>query len=461
MKHCKSSKKDRYCITIASQTYAHKKARSFNASRKSIIMVVGCAALAVVMSISAAVTLVFQAYQHQEQADSLAGEVDARIALLQGYEMQLASLRQGGSGNTSAGTPNAISDASILAEEPRPGSALNATGSSVLAIAIRDAVVQINGEFQDGIDEQISVAKLGTLADETEVVFSGDVEGDSDTVNNWADVLAAFTVVSGYDITTLQTITGDDYALLERIYDDMNQVVISRNTCSVAAASGETETTITKLTLCVTINSMGCLEYAQQRGWDADKKASLRKLMTPDYYMTFAALLGVDLYDGLNSEELQAIIAALEPGRIGTRIVEAALTRVGDPYSRGRRGSGNYVDCSYFAYWAYKQAGITIPTSSVEQAKYCRFNGFEVDLDDLQPGDLLYWSKTSCHCGRWHEIHHAGIYLGNGMIIEASSSKGCVVIRKLWSGGEWRLVMAARPYSEDTTATPTPTAFGG
>ena len=97
--------------------------------------------------------------------------------------------------------------------------------------------------------------------------------------------------------------------------------------------------------------------------------------------------------------------------------------------------------------------GSISPHPSVEQAKYCYNNGYVVDLDDLRPGDLLYWQKTSCHCGRWHEIHHAGIYLGNGLVIEASSSQGCVVIRSLWGqngGGEWRLYMAARPYTEET-----------
>ena len=330
-------------------------------------------------------------------------------------------------------------------------------------IPVRDAVERINGNFLDGIDAQVAVAKLGKPADETEVVYSGDVEGDSDTVNNWADVLAVFAVLAGYDIGTMQMISGKDYAQLEQIYDDMNQVAIrcEMSTLESETAEGEEAVVLTKLTLCVMIESMDCSEYAETLGWDRDYRDSLDALMKPDYYMTFAALLGVDLYDGLNSEELADIIAGLEPGRIGTTIVQAALTRVGDPYSRGRRGSADYVDCSYFTYWAYKQAGIEIPTSSVEQARYSYYNGYEVDIEDLQPGDLLYWSKRSCHCGRWREIHHAGIYLGNGMIIDASSSKGCVVIRKLWGvdgGGEWRLSMCARPYTEDAAVSMPDTA---
>ena len=112
------------------------------------------------------------------------------------------------------------------------------------------------------------------------------------------------------------------------------------------------------------------------------------------------------------------------------------------------RGYKNYVDCSYLAWWAYKEAGVSIPSTSVEQAKYCYDKGYNVGRDELQPGDLIFWSKRTCTCGRWNEIHHAGIYIGDGKTIEASSGKGRVVINKLWgeNGATWRIHSYARPY---------------
>ena len=41
------------------------------------------------------------------------------------------------------------------------------------------------------------------------------------------------------------------------------------------------------------------------------------------------------------------------------------------------------------------------------------------------------------------------IYIGDGMIIEASSSQGCVRIKELWgegSGGKWEVINYARQY---------------
>jgi cell wall-associated NlpC family hydrolase len=455
-------RKERYCITIASQTDANKKVRSLTASRAAIAAFLACVALILLLSAGIAVFSVRYMNRCEAKVLLLSGEAGRQSAMLDYYTAQLAMRQQGVA--AAGGAEESAADAgAVLAEDAQEASERIAAEDTSVAIPVQDAVAEINESFISGLGEQIGIAKLGKPADQTEVVYSGEFEGDSDTVNNWADVLAVFAVLHGYELSALQTVSGDEYAQLEQIYDEMNRVAIR---CEIAnledsgtadaqdGAAMAPKTASTKLTLCVTIESLSCMEYALAMGWDDTRKESLETLMSPDYYLTFAALLGVDLYDGLNSEALSDIIARLEPGSVSATIVETALTRVGDPYSRGRRGSGDYVDCSYFVCWSYAQAGVAIPASSVEQARYCYYNGYEVGFNDLKPGDLLFWSRTSCHCGRWHEIHHAGIYLGDGMIIDASSSKGCVVIRSLWGtgGGEWRLFMCARPYTEETPA---------
>jgi len=133
-----------------------------------------------------------------------------------------------------------------------------------------------------------------------------------------------------------------------------------------------------------------------------------------------------------------------EDDPIGKSIVDAAMSRLGDPYSKTYRGSGNYVDCSYLAQWAYKQAGISIPGTAAAQAKYCYENGFTISKSELKPGDLIFWENTQSDT-RWRHIHHVGIYAGNGKVVEAKGTKKGVEIDDIWESGKWKIVMYARP----------------
>lgn len=125
-----------------------------------------------------------------------------------------------------------------------------------------------------------------------------------------------------------------------------------------------------------------------------------------------------------------------------------ATGRLGDPYSQSRRGSGDYVDCSYLTQWAYRQIGLSIPGTAAEQARYCANNGYEIPASQLQKGDLIFWQRKGCDCGRYGEIHHVAIYLGDGQIVEASSSQGGVITNSMWGDdgiGSWQIAMCARP----------------
>jgi peptidoglycan DL-endopeptidase CwlO len=97
-----------------------------------------------------------------------------------------------------------------------------------------------------------------------------------------------------------------------------------------------------------------------------------------------------------------------EPGSSeGMLAVQAALTRIGSPYSWG--GSGpNQFDCSGLVMWAFQQAGISLPHSSQALAH----GGQAVDMSQIQPGDVVtYYSDAS----------HAAIYIGDGMMVHAST----------------------------------------
>jgi peptidoglycan DL-endopeptidase CwlO len=95
------------------------------------------------------------------------------------------------------------------------------------------------------------------------------------------------------------------------------------------------------------------------------------------------------------------------PGGHSATVIQAALSRIGSPYSWG--GSGpNAFDCSGLVMWAFQHAGISLPHSSQALAQ----GGQSVSQDQMQPGDLVtYYSDAS----------HVGIYIGDGMMVHAST----------------------------------------
>lgn len=131
----------------------------------------------------------------------------------------------------------------------------------------------------------------------------------------------------------------------------------------------------------------------------------------------------------------------LPASEVGSKVVEIARTRIGHPYSQERRGQGNYVDCSYLTMWCYRQVGIVIPGTAAEQGRYMVEHNLTISKGNLQPGDLVFWSHKPN--GRFMNITHVGIYVGNGMIIDASSSKGKVVYRNLFDND--KQVLYGRP----------------
>jgi cell wall-associated NlpC family hydrolase len=93
------------------------------------------------------------------------------------------------------------------------------------------------------------------------------------------------------------------------------------------------------------------------------------------------------------------------------KIVEAALSKVGQPYVWGAAGP-NAFDCSGLVKWSFAQAGILMPRTAAEQF----LTGVHIQLSQAQPGDLLFWTYDP---NDPTFVDHVAIYLGNGMMVEA------------------------------------------
>jgi peptidoglycan DL-endopeptidase CwlO len=98
---------------------------------------------------------------------------------------------------------------------------------------------------------------------------------------------------------------------------------------------------------------------------------------------------------------------APQPGGHSATVIQAALSRIGSPYSWGGSGPSAF-DCSGLVMWSFQQAGISLPHSSQALAS----GGQAVSMNQMQPGDLVtYYSDAS----------HVAIYIGGGMMVHAST----------------------------------------
>ena len=87
--------------------------------------------------------------------------------------------------------------------------------------------------------------------------------------------------------------------------------------------------------------------------------------------------------------------------------VAYAMAQVGKAYVYGAAGPSAF-DCSGLTMMAWAQAGVSLPHSS--SAQYS--SGPHVAESDLQPGDLVFY---------YSPISHVGMYIGNGMIVNAEN----------------------------------------
>jgi cell wall-associated NlpC family hydrolase len=103
------------------------------------------------------------------------------------------------------------------------------------------------------------------------------------------------------------------------------------------------------------------------------------------------------------------------------RAVVYALAQVGKPYVLGGNGPAVF-DCSGLIQQAYLSAGVKLPRLASQQ----RFAGTRVNIDQLLPGDLLYYQDGSSP-----RKGHISMYAGNGLVVEAANPRRGVRIRTL------------------------------
>lgn len=103
--------------------------------------------------------------------------------------------------------------------------------------------------------------------------------------------------------------------------------------------------------------------------------------------------------------------------RLIETVIGYALAQQGDRYVFGTAGP-NTFDCSGLVLAAFHQVGIEL----YHYTGVMLTKGTPVSRDEMQRGDIVFPSSG-----------HVAIYLGNGMMIAASSGQGKVVVQKVYA----------------------------
>jgi cell wall-associated NlpC family hydrolase len=107
--------------------------------------------------------------------------------------------------------------------------------------------------------------------------------------------------------------------------------------------------------------------------------------------------------------------------------VAVALAQRGSPYVWGAEGPSTF-DCSGLTSFAYAAAGVTIPR--VSRSQYAAYAGLRpVDPGHLVPGDLVFFADNP---GNPSTIHHVGMYIGRGLMVEAPHTGAVVRTSSIW-----------------------------
>lgn len=202
-----------------------------------------------------------------------------------------------------------------------------------------------------------------------------------------------------------------EYTSRTMVFEDVNQTVyVTAGTLNLRESPSTDSASITKLSEDTRLTRTGLAD-----GWSRVKTSSGKIGYVQSKYLTRTAPVIVS-----STPSSPASSSGQTYGGDVGKLIDAAYSAIGVDYVYAGSSMSGF-DCSGLVSWCYRQIGISVPRST---SGYYNI-GVKVSYDELQPGDIICMDykpndgKTS--------ITHVGIYVGDGMMIHASTGKDEVV----------------------------------
>ena len=296
--------------------------------------------------------------------------------------------------------PGGISAAQVIAPKP---------DLKALVAQAKQLEFQINSlsEQYDGLRIQLTRAKANAqIAQQAASRGQAALAVGQQAI---AQLAAANYINSGLDATFQALTTGDPAQFLSQAsaiaeMDQSSGVKVSALSQQVTQALREKQTAEQQI---AAVNAV-------ETQMNAKKKLILAKINTVN---SAAMKQAMTIFEQTGQYPEVTIPTA---NTVGAQALQAALSRLGDPYVWGAVGP-NEFDCSGLVMWAYAHVGISLPHYTGSQWN----SGVHVSRNDLEPGDLVFFFSN---------ISHVGMYIGNGLMIDAPNFREVVRVEPIyWS----------------------------
>lgn len=280
--------------------------------------------------------------------------------------------------------------------------------------------------------------EINSMVDKHEGYDSGKIvyvnyEGVS--VGNFNDIVTIYMVLYGTgDTATIMSEGAKNN--LKMVFDAMCSYSTSSGTETITKDDGAV---VTENVLYVNVSLKKYEEMMTYYAFTDDQIQMAREMM-----QMFGSASGITPQSSMTQEQIDEIVKKITDSK-QKEAVTFALTKVGYPYSQDYRDTGDYYDCSSLAFYSWQNAGVNISyngmNTAAAEAEGLDAAGRVVNYEYLQPGDLIFYSYE--YNGRYKNISHVAIYVGDGYVVEAKGTDYGVTYNPVPSAG--KIVMIGRP----------------